>query len=79
MARKLTLSDIMAQKPGYGCECFARGQYECGCDADWDSRAERRSKYISEMSDSEMRLQFGEMTAQEIRTVKAILKVILQN
>ena len=31
-----------------------------------------------EMSDSDLRLRCGELTAQEIRTVRAVLKQILQ-
>ena len=23
--------------PGEGCQCYARSEYECGCDADWRS------------------------------------------
>lgn len=34
---------------------------------------------ILAMSDEEMRLRFGEMTAQEIRTVRAVLKVVEKN
>ena len=32
-----------------------------------------------EMSDSDMRLRCGELTAQEIRTVRAVLNAILAN
>ncbi len=36
-----------------------------------------RAEQIKSMSDSEMRLQFGEMSASEIRLVRAIINTVL--
>jgi len=63
--------------PGMGCQCFAHNVSECCCDADWTTRTEKRVVMWRDMSDSEMRLRCGEMTAQEIRTVRAVMNQIL--
>ena len=73
------LNDIVKNYyPGEKCLCAARHEGECGCDANWDSKLEIIVKYWSEMPASEMRLHCGEMTNQEVRTVKAVLKNILE-
>jgi len=63
--------------PGKDCTCFASNENECACGADWTPRVQKEVEKWLNMSDSEIRLHCGETTAQEIRTVKAVLKSIL--
>ena len=69
-----TLSDY---HPGQDCKCLAYGSHECGCDADWTPRVEKLVAAWRDMSSAEMRLRCGELTSQEIRTIRAILNQIL--
>lgn len=62
---------------GKDCICAAYGECECGCGADWTPRVEKFVEMWRDMTDSEMRLHCGEITAQEIRTVRAVLNQIL--
>jgi len=64
-------------KPGEGCVCNAWNDTECGCpDVEWGHRAEKLVKLWLEMPSQEMRLRCGEMTSQEIRSVRAVLDAI---
>jgi hypothetical protein len=63
--------------PGADCTCHAYAEYECACDADWTPKLEKIVKVWRDMPDQEMRLRCGKMTAQEIRTVRAVLDAIL--
>ena len=63
--------------PGVDCNCGAYGQCECGCFADWTPKVEKLVKAWRDMPASEMRLRCGEMTAQEIHTVRAVLNQIM--
>lgn len=51
---------------GRGCNCLTT-----------ESSTIHRAKQIQKMNASEMRLQFGEMSAAEIRLVRAIINVVL--
>ena len=73
------LDRARAYYPGQDCTCCAHGESECGCTADWTPRIERIVAAWRDMPDAEMMLRCGEMTAQEIRTVRAILRSILPN
>ena len=55
------------------------GACECGCSADWTPRINKIVAAWHDMPDAEMRLRCGELTAQEIRTVRAVLNAILDN
>jgi hypothetical protein len=63
--------------PGVDCTCHAHAGYECVCDADWTPKLEKIVKVWRDMPAQEMRLRCGEMKAQEIRTVRAVLEAIL--
>ncbi len=65
--------------PGKGCNCGAYTYGECGCDVDWTPDTERRARIWYKMSDAEMRVRCGELTANEIRTVRAVLRSILRD
>ena len=71
------LDRALAYSPGQDCECSAYGQSECGCSADWTPRINKIVAAWRDMPAAEMRLRCGELTAQEIRTVRAVLKQIL--
>ena len=73
------LDRALAYSPGQDCVCFAYGQSECGCSADWTPRINKIVAAWHDMPDAEMRLRCGELTAQEIRTVRAVLNAILAN
>ena len=74
----IQLDKALAHHPGAGCRCCASGECECSCpDADWTPRIRRVAEAWRDMSADEMRLRCGEMTAQEVRTVKAVLNAIL--
>ena len=62
---------------GSDCICAAYGECECGCGADWSTKLEKLVEAWRDMPADEMRLRCGEMTAQEIRTVRAVLNQIL--
>ena len=61
-------------------DALAEAEYEAQC---WkeieedENTLEGRVRMWQNMSPSEMRLRCGEMTGQEIRTVKAVLNTIL--
>jgi predicted transposase YbfD/YdcC len=65
--------------PGKNCFCAALSKNECACGADWTPKMQKNVERWYKMKPDEMRLRCGEMTAQEIRTVKAILKNILND
>lgn len=62
---------------GGDCTCAAYDECECGCGADWTPKVEKLVEAWRDMPADEMRLRCGEMTAQEIRTVRAVLNQIL--
>lgn len=64
--------------PGHNCKCGVDLGGECFCGADWTPKAQKRVETWLTMSDDEMRLRCGEMGAQEIRSVRAVLKNILE-
>jgi hypothetical protein len=74
----IKLKDILDYYPGKGCRCAAHDSSECGCNVDWSPKMEKLIKYWYKMPAQEMRLLCGELTAQEIRTVRAVLAVILR-
>jgi len=78
MDKKITIESLENYYRGQGCNCSAHGQCECGCDAEWRSKTELLVEAWYHMTPSEMRLRAGEMTAQEIRTVKAVLGSIIE-
>ena len=63
--------------PGGECCCAAYGECECGCGADWAPKVEKLVRAWRDMPAAEMRLRCGEMTAQEIRTVRSVLNQII--
>jgi hypothetical protein len=63
--------------PGGECCCAAYGECECGCGADWTPKVEKLVRAWRDMPAAEMRLRCGELTAQEIRTVRAVLNQII--
>ena len=74
----IQLDKALKHFPGMGCRCCASGESECGCpDADWTPRLQKVVEAWRDMGADEMRLRCGEMTAQEVRTVKAVLNAIL--
>ena len=73
------LDRALAYSPGQDCQCSAYGECECGCSADWTPRINKIVAAWHDMPDAEMRLRCGELTAQEIRTVRAVLNAILDN
>ena len=72
------LDRALAYSPGQDCQCSAYGECECGCSAEWTPRINKIVAAWRDMPAAEMRLRCGELTAQEIRTVRAVLKQILQ-
>jgi len=75
----MTLSDLKNYHEGEGCKCCASSSWDCGCEnSDWTPKIEKLVKCWINMSPSEMRLHCGEMTSREIRTVKAVLKNIIE-
>lgn len=62
---------------GGDCTCAAYEECECGCRADWTPKIEKLVEAWRDMPTDEMRLRCGEMTAQEVRTVRAVLNQIL--
>ena len=78
MKTKMNIEEIEKYSPGQDCICWAWNDYDCGCGADWTPRITKLVQAFAEMTPSEMKLICGEMTAQEIRTVKAILNWILR-
>lgn len=62
---------------GIDCICAAYDECECGCGADWTPKIEKLVEAWRDMPADQMRLRCGEMTAQEIRTVRAVLNQIL--
>jgi len=79
MKKKHTIESLNGYYRGKGCECAAYGECECGCGVEWRSKTELLVEAWYNMKPSEMRLHAGEMTAQEIRTVKAVLGSIIEN
>lgn len=74
----IQLDKALKHFPGMGCRCGASGESECGCPgADWSTRIRKVAEAWRDMSADEMRLRCGEMTAQEVRTVKSVLSSIL--
>lgn len=72
------ITELATYFEGKGCICGAYAENECGCiDADWTPKVEKLVAAWRDMSDAQMRLNCGEMTAQEIRTVRAVLNQIL--
>lgn len=73
-----SITELATYFEGSGCICAAYSESECGCsDVDWTPKVEKLVAAWRDMSDAEMRLHCGEMTAQEIRTVRAVLNQIL--
>jgi hypothetical protein len=58
-------------------EKLAEACGECGSGADWTPKVEKLVRAWRDMPAAEMRLRCGEMTAQEIRTVRAVLNQII--
>ena len=75
--KTIPLSGLSDYFPGKGCRCSAHDEGECGCNVDWTPRIQKIVECWRKMSGSEMRLHCGEMSAQEVRTVKAVLGSIL--
>lgn len=74
----IQLDKALRHFPGMGCRCGASGESECGCPgADWSPRIRKVAEAWRDMSADEMRLRCGELSPQEIRTVKAVLNAIL--
>ena len=73
------LDRALAYSPGQDCQCSAYGECECGCSAEWTPRINKIVAAWRDMPAAEMRLRCGELTAQEIRTVRAVLNAILAN
>ncbi len=73
----MTLEQIQNYIPGQGCLCGAYSSSECGCPVDWSPKIQKKVECWRDMPDSEMRQRCGELTAQEIRTVRAVLNNIL--
>lgn len=72
------LAALLAHYPGKGCRCGAHDSSECGCDSDWEPRAIKLIRFWRQAPVSELLLHCGEMSAQEIRSVKAVLAMILR-
>jgi hypothetical protein len=71
------LDRALAYSPGQDCQCSAYGECECRCSAEWTPRINKIVAAWRDMPAAEMRLRCGELKAQEIRTVRAVLNAIL--
>ena len=76
--QEVSLTSLADYVEGGDCTCAAHGEYECACGADWTPKIEKLVKAWRDMPADEMRLRCGEMTAQEIRTVRAVLNQIIK-
>lgn len=78
MGRLNPITELASYVEGSGCICGAYGECECGCpDADWTPKVEKLVAAWRDLSDDELRLNCGEMTPQEMRTLRAVLNQIL--
>lgn len=76
--QEVSLTLLADYVEGGDCTCAAHGEYECACGADWTPKIEKLVEAWRDMPADEMRLRCGEMTAQEIRTVRAVLNQIIK-
>ena len=66
----MNLESLSDYYEGRGCRCWAYGEGECGCDADWTPKKEKIIMEMVNASDDEIRLFYGgDITSFEINIV----------